>query len=90
MESELAHRDLRRVQTASWSIQPPYAGPYGLTSPSRLSRIQVVVEQGDDKIPRGHAALLLGEGRHADQHGRVVGLQQAQKYVLLVCKVLYI
>jgi hypothetical protein len=24
-----------------------------------------VVEQGDDKIPCGHAALLLGEGRHA-------------------------
>ena len=32
-----------------------------------------VVEQGDDKIPCGHAALLFGDGRHADQHGRVVG-----------------
>src|SRR5262245_4772800 len=39
--NELAHRDLRRVQTAAWSIPPPDAGPYGLTSPSRVSRIQV-------------------------------------------------
>src|SRR5215831_13812876 len=49
-----------------------------------------VVEQGDDKIPCSHAALLLGEGRHADQHGRVVGRRQAQKGVILVCKDLYI
>src|SRR5215831_8471077 len=44
--NQLAHRDLRRVQTASWSIQPPYAAPYGLTSPSRLSRIQVSKSRG--------------------------------------------
>src|SRR5262249_22916056 len=49
-----AHRDLRRVQTASWSIQPPYAGPYGLTSPSRLSRIQVILRPSSpkDSIPQ--------------------------------------
>ena len=31
-----------------------------------------VVEQGGDKIPCGHAALLAGEGCDADKHGRVV------------------
>src|SRR5215831_11488592 len=49
-----------------------------------------VVEQGDDKVPCGHAALLVGEGRHADQHGRVIGRRQAQKCVFLVCKDLYV
>src|SRR6185503_11920010 len=39
--NELAHRDLRMVQAASWRIQPPYVGPVVVSSPSRLSRTQV-------------------------------------------------
>jgi hypothetical protein len=48
-----------------------------------------VVEQSDDQIPCGHAALLSREGLHADQHGRVVCLRQAQKCVLIVFIDLY-
>src|SRR6266581_1780136 len=48
-----------------------------------------VVEQCRDKIG-GHAALLSGEGCHADQCGRVVGRRQAQKIALVGCIVLYI
>src|SRR3989442_12130311 len=49
-----------------------------------------VVEQCRDKLHRGHAALLSGEGCHTDQHGGVVGRRQAQKRILIVCKGLYI
>ena len=49
-----------------------------------------VVEQCRDQLHRGHAALLSGEGCHADQHGGVVRRRQAQKCILLVCKGLYI
>jgi len=31
-----------------------------------------VVEQSDDQVPCGHAALLSGEGCHADQCGRAI------------------
>jgi hypothetical protein len=48
-----------------------------------------VVEQSDDHIPCGHAALLSGERCHADQHGSVVCLWQVHKCVLLVCKALH-
>ena len=48
-----------------------------------------LVEQCGDKLHGGHTALLAWEGCHAYQRGRVVGLLQAQKPVLVVCIVLY-
>src|SRR6266705_4109398 len=47
-----------------------------------------LVEQRRDKIYRGHAALLSGEGCHTDQRGGVVGRLQAQKRAPLVFTVL--
>ena len=39
---ELAHGDLHMVQ-AAFRDTAPYAGPYGLATPSRLSRIEVCI-----------------------------------------------
>ena len=43
-------------------------GVFGHVAPLLID----LVEQRDDKIPRGHAALLSWEGCHPDQRGRVV------------------
>jgi hypothetical protein len=40
---ELAHGDLRMIAVTSWQISLPYAGPYGLARPARLSRTQVIL-----------------------------------------------
>jgi hypothetical protein len=49
-----------------------------------------LVEQGGDQIHSRHTALLSAYGWYPDQRGRIVGRLQAQKLVLVVCKVLQV
>ena len=49
-----------------------------------------LIKQRGDKLHGGHTALLSAYGWHSDQRGRIVGRLQAQKYILLVCKVLHV
>jgi hypothetical protein len=83
----------RPVPHACEGRQPPQGDP--LTGPEVrrgglrevVYRLIDVVEQSDAHLPGGPAARLGGQGGHAEQCGRGVGLGQAQNCVLLVCKV---
>ena len=68
----------------------PRTGPAGRLGGGGdgVQRLIDVGEQSDDHIPWRHAALLSGEGGHADEHGRGVCRQPAHTCALRVWKVL--
>src|SRR5262249_42367165 len=85
--------------TAGWSAVLSSNGSRGTCIPRGLTtflqgaftaHLIDFIEQGGDKLHGDHTALLASQGCHASQRGRGVGGVQAQKLVLLVCKVLHI